>query len=198
MMDFPVAQESLNELRLELERATFAETEAREELGAFFEALGVLTDFKNEEVLLPRLLEIFRRSLNFDHAFILSTQDSADELETIFSTAPQFERAKFRLSRTLARALGGPVACFDISQVDEWESQPDDVKAGVVSALYLNVKDAGHRTILVCTHSVRGAFGSKDFYRAGKFAIFLSQALSHLNHTRRLRQINESLQNEIA
>lgn len=198
MIDYPAPQESLNELRLELERMTFAEAEAKDELGIFFEALDILTDFKNEERLLSRLLNVFRRSLKFEDAFILESREPSGDLVAIFSTSPRFDGAKFHLSPTLRRAQHCPVACYEIAEVEEWKDQPDHVRSGVVSALYLRVKDEGHGTVLVCTHSARGFFGWKDFDRAQKFAAFLSQALIHRDHTRRLRMTNESLQHEIA
>lgn len=198
MTQYLTPLESLNDLRIELERVTFAETEAKEELSIFFEVLKILTDYKNEEILIAKLLEVFKRVLMFQSAFIVVGSDPENSLVTTFTTAPQFKGTIFSRSSLFKRVLGGsPIAVFDISESDEWRVQPESVRAGVRSALYLKVKDTDQGIVLICTHPDRGFFSWKDFDRSTQFAVFLSQALSNLSYTNSLREMNEKLQHEI-
>lgn len=198
MSEFLSSLESVNDLRLELERITFAESEVQGELSTFFEVLNILTEFKNEGILITKLLDVFKRVLMFEKAFILMASGPEKSLITTFSTFPQFKNINFPRSAALERVIGGsPVALFDISDAEEWHNQPVQVREGVRSALYLKVKDTDQAIILVCVHSSRGFFSWRHFDQATKFAVFVSQALSSLRYTNSLREMNEKLQYEI-
>jgi phosphoglycerate-specific signal transduction histidine kinase len=189
----------LMEVLLDLEKSSLSEKRAHEELTMLCRGLKILTDFDNKETLFTRLLNILKEVLKFENAIILtSTVEDGDRMHVVFSTAPQHEKGTFHSRSLFNRVIAGSsVACFNIDGIEEWDAQSARFKNGVKSALHLRLKNENRSAILICTHTERGFFNARDVSISEKFALLVSQALSHLDFTNALKKINQSLELEI-
>jgi C4-dicarboxylate-specific signal transduction histidine kinase len=182
--------ESIQEIQLELERAEIGERRAQGELTMLFEALQIINEFGSRHILFSRLLDIFKKAVRFEEAFILASDISnSEELVVVFATNVEMASLRFPRGPFFTRLrTRGPVSAFEVGEIDEWKAWPNDSRIRVRSALHIPIQNENRPAILVCTHSKPGFFGRGDFEISRKFSVLLSQALANLDYTSALEQ----------
>ena len=179
--------EQLLETLLDLERARQREHDLRIESEALLEGLRSITDAQDTETLFQALVRVLHSVIDFEDAFILQAQSSG-EMVPIASTSERIHNTTWQLLSVFNRVLAGqPVASFDVGQVPEWAQQPDAVREGVKSALYIGLH-GGQPAILVVTHPDSRHFGVAQVKQAKRFAPLASQALVTLDLRRAVTQ----------
>ncbi len=189
--------EQLREALLDLERANAKERDLRLETETLLAGLNVLTNFDDREKMFSKMLAVLRNLINFEDAFILTSNEK--NLQLVASTSDRFKNMTWRLDKAMTRiSIGKPLAFFDVSAISEWQEQPAAAKQNVCSALHVLLRDHPNSAILICTHSAKGFFVEKHLRLSTRFAPLASQALTNLDSMRELEKINNLLQVEIS
>ncbi len=189
--------EQLREALLDLERANRREHELRMETETLLAGLNVLIDYHDRTKMFEEMLELLRKLINFEDALILTCDGTS--LNTVASTSEHLKKMKWCLTDSMKRiSTGKPLAFFDISLVPEWQSQPEESRAGVCSAMHVLLHSNPRASLLICTHSKRGFFADKHLRLSTRFAPLASQAINNLEFILELEKINIQLQIETA
>ena len=171
-------EEQLREALVSLEQATIRERQTRLETEFLLESLRELGFSDRAEEVYQKSLTILRESVNFSEAFILRQAFGGEPLKVVASTHPRFEQARFAMTPHFSRVKAGTVVpVFNITAVADWQDQPDDVRAGVVSTLSVPVPQETGLVAIVCTSPDKGAFNAVSNTAVQRFGLLVSQAL---------------------
>ncbi len=170
-------RENLQDLLRDLREARRDSEEQRRLGAALLEGLGIVSRPRPAAEMAAEMLSILENTLEFQHAVLLAA-DEDGEYRAWRSTAEQFEETAWPVGSLFERVIDGSVvAIFDVTDVPEWTSQPETVRAGVTSALHASITGGGYRTILVCTHPDRGYFTRSHVRLMEGFVPLASQAM---------------------
>ncbi len=173
-------EEELREALINSERAKDAEMQRRIESDCILEALRVLTKPIDTSEMFSELLEVLRNILFFEDAFVLSLRSNG-LLAPIASTSPKFAQTSWRPEAVFNRVLAGePIVVFDTSQIQEWNAQPEHVRAGIASSLLVALQTGEHALVLVCVHSKRAFFGSRHLNLMQRFSPLAAHAILNI------------------
>lgn len=187
--------EQLREALLDLERANSKERDLRLETETLLAGLNVLTNYHDRDKIFEKMLEVLRKLINFEDAFVLTSQKN--ELQIVASTSTKFSNMTWNLDGAMARlSIGKPLAFFDIATIADWQAQPATARIGVCSTMHVLLRDHPKMAILICTHPNRGFFVEKHLRLSTRFAPLASQALANLDSMVELEKINRQLQIE--
>ena len=188
--------EELREALLNLEDAREREKQHREMAEALLAGLRVLVFTEDPQDLFHHLFDVFGEALDFQAAFVLTMNDQGILIPESTSDE-RFARTVWRPQSMFQRVLNGEsVAVFDVSHVDEWRSQPKDVRDAVRSALHFSIGTPKQEAMFIFTHSDRGHFSRNHLTLARRFSMLASQALQKLDTEKRFSDLKERLKAE--
>lgn len=171
-------EEQLREALISLEQATTRERQTRLETEFLLESLRELGFSDRAEEVYQKSLTMLRESVSFSEAFILRQAFGGEPLHVVASTHRRFEQARFAMSPHFSRVKAGTVVpVFNIAAVADWQEQPDEVRAGVVSTLSVPVPQETGLVAIVCTSPDKGAFNAVSTTAVQRFGLLVSPAL---------------------
>lgn len=180
----------LHEALLNLGNARNREQKLREESDALLEGMDIIIRSENTRKAFNGILEVLKKLLGCDDAFVLREQDSGS-LSTVASSSAQFERLAWPKEAMFKYVLSGnSVNLHDISTSTDWQAQPPEVRRNVLSALHTPFTTSSGRAIIVCTDSRKNFFNKSRIKLLERFAPLAGQGLYNI-------QINDQLRNEI-
>jgi len=177
------AEERANELYLDLVHSQENAKQNTKETEILLEGLKSLTEALDKDEIYDGMINAFRRLLGFEDAFVLVPMSSKTNfLECVAANKPQYINQQWVPQDFLNRVLAGEtLAVFDIAQIPEWQAQPVELRQTVVSALHIAISNSDNSSALVCTHSTRGFFTSRQVDLAKRFVLLATQALQKAN-----------------
>lgn len=165
MLDRLDTVERLHEAVISLERSRRRERELRAVQAGTADVVRVLAlaELANSANLghatFDSLLEALRRVLPFEEAAILVRGDVEGTFTPAARTCDWLSALRLRPAWMLARVLRGEiVVAFDASQIPEWQSQADEVRARSRSVIHVPLRGGDAPVLLVCTHAERARF----------------------------------------
>lgn len=183
-------RERLREVILDLERTRAREHELRMESESILAGLRILALADDPQTMFEELLTVVLISLEAEDAILL-TPGIAREYEPTAATLTLLKGLSGHTATMMERLHGNrPLALFDVSKLDEWREQPEELRSRVSSALYVPLREFGQDALIVCTHSMRGHFSQKHVKLSRRFALLGAQALvnAHIRSTLRQRE----------
>lgn len=191
------AREELEDLRLDLERASQkaqSTTELLDFLLASLQALSKATDLQQVYAV---ALDALGELLQFQSAFVL-VQDTDTSLRTAYSTDPKFTDGRWTVQDTFQRILAGEtVSVYDVAVIAEWSAQTAELRRNIQSALHLPISTATSRGIVIGTHPDRGFFSRKHVELAEKFGSLATNALRNAEQMIALRDQRDLLETRV-
>ena len=161
-----------------LQQATTRERQTRLETEFLLESLRELGFSDRAEEVYQKSLTMLRESVSFSEAFILRQAFGGEALQVVASTHRRFEQARFAMSTHFSQVKAGTVVpVFNIAAAADWQEQPDEVRAGVVSTLSVSVPQETGLVAIVCTSPDMGAFNAVSTTAVQRFGLLVSQAL---------------------
>lgn len=171
--------EKLREQITHLEQSRERERTLRLQAEALLAGLLPLAQAENTTEIFSTLVDVLHEFLDFDEAFLLV--DSQECLTTVAATAERFLDTRWHPKNLFDRVLTGkPTSVFDISQIEEWIEQPEEVRRGFRSALHIPLAGTNTRAILIITHGERGAFDQNCIHFAARVGPLAAQALFNI------------------
>lgn len=175
---------------LDLGRARNREQKLREESDALLEGMDIIISSENTRKAFDRVLEVLKKLLGFDDAFVLREQQDGS-LATVASSSSRFVNLVWQSGAMFKYVLSGnSVNLRDISTSTDWQRQPPEVRQKVVSALHTRFHTTTDRAIVVCTSSQEGFFDKPRINLLERFSPLAGQALYNI-------EINDHLRDEI-
>lgn len=169
--------EELLEVLVDLERAKEKERDSRFESEALLEGLRAITVAASADEMFANLLDVLRKALGFDDAFILTASDG-NIFNVIATTDPMFRETSWAQGAMFERVLtGSPVALFDVARTPEWETQPLRVKARTKSALHAPLYTLKSMALFVCISKRAGFFNKRHIHLLQRFSPLASHAM---------------------
>ena len=188
--------EELREALLNLEDARKREALQREMAEALLEGLQVLSVSEGPHELFPRLFEAMKKPLGFASAFVL-VESGDGTLLPLAASDQAFAKTAWRPGAMLKRVLDGqPVAVFDTRFVEEWISQPEELRNAARSAIHFSIHTAERRAVMICVHPARAHFSKDHVTLARRFSVLASQALQKIQSEERLADLEKKLETE--
>ncbi len=173
--------ERLREVIIDLERTRAREHRLRVESESVVAGLSTLALAHDPEKMFAELLDVLQSALGFQHAFVLRPSGDGT-LSPTTSTSEQFADSRWPMDELFRRVRKGrPIAIFDVGKLGEWGAQPEKVRAGVHSALYVPLHGDRRDALLICVHEQRGYF-TRDHVKLGRrLGLLASQALLNMD-----------------
>lgn len=169
--------ETLREALIDLAKAREQEERQRRETEGLLDGLRVLIEPVESAVMFSNLLEVMRGVLQFEEACVLTAQDDGSFRAAAY-TCDSFVDTLWQPKKLFLRVLEGtPVAAFSTSLIEEWQSQPEALRALAGSALHAPLRSGAHPAMLVCTHHKKAYFSKDHIKLAKRFSPLASQAL---------------------
>lgn len=188
--------EELREALLNLEKARIREEHQRQMAEALLAGLRVLVLTKDPQELFPKLIDVMRKPLDFEEAFILLLNENST-FYVAAGSSQIFKGTEWSLFNMFKRVIGGhPSAIFDTNLVEEWSEQPDIIRQTARSALHFAFNTKVQKAIFVCTHSKKAHFSRNHIELAGRFSVLASQALQILESEEKIANLEEQLDSE--
>ncbi len=188
--------EELREALLNLEDAKEREKQHKEIAETLLAGLRVLAFTENPHDLFQGLLDVIGRALDFEAAFILKMNGQGMLIPESISD-DRFAKTVWKPQAMFQRVLDGEsVAVFDVGLVDEWRSQPKDVRDSVRSALHFSIGTPKQKAMFIFTHSDHGHFSRNHLTLARRFSMLASQAFQKLETERRFSDLKSKLEAE--
>lgn len=180
----------LHEALLNLGNARNLEQRLREESDALLEGMDIIIRSENTRKAFNGILEVLKKLLGCDEAFVLGEQDNGC-LYTVASSSPQLASTVWPKEALFKYVLSGnSVNLRDISTSTDWQAQPPEVKKNVLSALHSSFETSSGKAIIVCTSSRKDFFNKSRIKLLERFAPLAGQGLYNI-------QINDHLRDEI-
>lgn len=185
------ASTELHKALLNLDRAREQEQRLREESDALLEGMDIIIRSENARKAFKMVLEVLKRFINFDDAFVLREQSNGC-LSSVVSSSPQFENIVWQPGAMSEYVLSGnSLNIRNISYSSDWLGQPPEIQRNVISALYTPFNTTKKNAILVCTSSQEGFFNKSHIRLLERFSSLAGHALYNL-------EINDLFQDEIS
>lgn len=183
------ASSILHKALIELDLARSQEQHLREESDALLEGISIIMNSENIGIAFKKVLEILKRLIKFDDAFILREHNGPD-FSVVVSSSPQYEDILWQHDLMTKYVLNeGLTNIRNINYSAEWRQQPSKIRQNVISALHVALKVSNENAILICTSSKENYFNKSHIQLIKRFAPLACQALYSL-------KINELLDNE--
>jgi two-component sensor histidine kinase len=182
----------LREALFDLDRARHREQRLREESDALLEGMEIIISADSTGKAFTMVLEVLKRLLGFDDAFVLQEQSNGS-LATVASSSPLFDNLVWQHSVMFKHVLSGNhvnMKMREISTSTDWQGQPPEVRQNVSSALHTPFNTTLGQAILVCTSIQEGFFNKARINLLKRFSPLAGQALYNL-------EINDLLREEI-
>ena len=146
-------------------------------------------DSEDIGIAFKKVLEILKRQIKFDDAFIL--QENNDEsFSVVASSSPQFEDIVWQHDLMTKYVLTeGFTNIRNISYSAEWQKQPSKIRQNVFSALHVALKMTTENAILICTSTKENYFNKSYIGLIKRFTPLVCQVIFSL-------KINELLNDE--
>jgi signal transduction histidine kinase/CheY-like chemotaxis protein len=188
--------EELREALLDLEEARNKEALHRQMAEALLNGLRVLVTGRDPHTLFTQLFDAMKEPLDFDSAFVL-LQNNDGALVTLTASNSVFAHRVWRPGAMFGRVLAGqPIAVFDTHLVEEWNTQPEEVRGAARSALHLSIRTADRNALMVCTHPDRAHFSKNHVTLARRFSVLATQALQKLESDEKLADLEKQLETQ--
>jgi hypothetical protein len=185
------ASTELHKALLDLDHARNQELRFREESDALLDGMNAIISSKSTGKAFKIVLELLKKLLNFDAAFVLREQ-SDGSLFSVASSSPQFENLVWHPGVMSRHVLSGnSLNIRNISYNTDWLGQPAEIKRNVIATLHTPFSTTKENAMLVCTSSREGFFNKSHILLLERFSPLAGQALYNLG-------INNLLQDEIS
>lgn len=169
--------EKLHEALQDAARHHQTEQEERSQLEALLHGLRVLNSTESVDEIFVELIAALRPMLEYETAFVLLS-DRYGTYRPHFSSEECFLPTVWQPSQLLHRVeMGQCVACFDVSQISDWQAQGETILNKVGSALMVPLGVPENRGILVAVHSKRAFFYQKHIRFAKRIVPLVEQAI---------------------
>jgi hypothetical protein len=151
--------------------------------------MSIIMDSENISIAFKKILELLKRLIKFDDAFILR-ENHDGSLSVVASSSPQFEDFIWQHDLMTKYVLNeGLTNIRNINYSSEWQQQPLKIRQKVISAIHISLKMVSENAILICTSSKENYFNKSHIQLIKRFAPLACQALYSL-------KINELLNDE--
>jgi signal transduction histidine kinase/ActR/RegA family two-component response regulator len=191
-----VYTEELREALLNLEEARKREAQQRQIAEALLAGLRVLVATADHRNIFPNLFIVLRSHMDFQAAFVL-TAGAEGSFSPTATSHPVFEKTIWTPGALFRRTLAGnPTAIFDTTTVEEWTSQPEEVREASGSALLFSISTEGRQALFVCTHPERAHFSRNHIKLARRFSVLAAKALQNLESENHMVFLKEKLETE--
>jgi len=152
------------------------------------DALASLLLIDTREDLFVHVFNSLRKVFDFEHAAAFSEQGPG-ELLCVAATDTAAIGRYWQAKTFLTRILGGRVtATFDTTSIEEYSDPPSSVPSDR-SALFMPLRVAGKRGVLILTKgAVVPGFDRKDVDLAKKFSLLASHAMAACDTRKRMEQ----------
>ena len=185
------ASSELHKALLNLDRARNQEQRLRKESDALLEGMDIIISSGSTREAFKMVLEVLKRLMNFDDAFVLKEQSDGN-LSSVASSSPLFENLVWSPGAMSKYVLSGnSLNIRNISYTTDWQGQPPEVRQNVTSALHTSLCTTKENAMLVCTSSQEGFFNKFHIQLLERFSPLAGQALYNL-------EISDLLQDEIS
>ena len=172
-------RELLQDARLTVHRLRTREHQLRTESAAALETIRMLVESTSSEDLLQRAIHMLQPLLGYADAFVLVQTEQGEGAAQATTRAGWPSPAPWSWQGPLSRAgEGRPVVLFDGMMTPEWQDRDPRDHEGVVSILYLPLRMAQHKGVLVCVHPDIGAFGPETVGLAKRLLPLLDWVLA--------------------
>ena len=184
------ASAKLHKALLDLDSARNQERYLREESDALLEGMNAIISSKNTRKAFTKVLEVLKRLLQCDEAFVLREQDNGI-LTSVASSSSLFEDLVWSPGAMFKHILAGnPTNVPNISYSTDWQQQPAEIRSNVTSALHASFSTTMEKAMLVCTSSKEGYFNKSHIRLLERFSPLAGQALYNI-------EINDLYQAEV-
>ena len=184
------ASTELHKALLDLDHSKKQEQRLREESDALLEGMDIIINSESTRKAFKKVLEVLKRLIKFDDAFVLQEQNNGS-LSSVISSSPQFENLVWYPGAMFKHVLSGNSSNIrNISYLTDWQGQPVEIRRNVTSALHTPFSAITGNAMLICTSSQEGFFNKSHIQLLERFAPLAGQALYSL-------KINELLRDEI-
>jgi GAF domain-containing protein len=181
------ASTELHKALLDLDRVKNQEQRLREESDALLEGMNIIINSESPLKTLKKVLEILKRLIKFDDAFVLQEQNNGS-LSSVVSSSPQFENLVWSNGAMSKHVLSGNYSNIrNISYSTDWQGQPVEIRRNVTSALHTPISATTGNAMLICTSSQKGFFNKSQIQLLERFAPLAGQALYSLKIKELLR-----------
>lgn len=173
------ADEPLREALIALEHSRAHERTQRLQAEALLEGLRALTSSESTVEMFEQVVSVLHNFLQFDDAFISTTDVASGSLQTIITSSETYARVTWQPAKAFRRILSGKtLTFFDTSAVEEWTSQASpDLLTHARSSLHLPIRTGTLPAIVTCVSNRVGAFSQSDVRALARFGPLLSQTL---------------------
>ncbi|XXT22793.1 STAS domain-containing protein [Sorangium sp. So ce429] len=186
-MDDEVARETI----AELQRAREEERALRLEAEGLAEALLLFTEPGTFAETLARIVEATAQRLGATAGLVIAFDEGGDG-EVIVSTDPRLSATAWQSGPAFTRSLAGrPVASFDLTQLAEWQRQPESILQRYGSALHAPLQAGGLRALLVLVHPARAFFDARHVSLVRRLLPAAAQALARASAEEELARARE-------
>ncbi|WP_437930186.1 STAS domain-containing protein [Sorangium sp. So ce291] len=186
-MDDEVARETI----AELQRAREEERALRLEAEGLAEALLLFTEPGTFAETLARIVEATAQRLGATAGLVIDFDEGGDG-EVIASTDPRLSATAWQSGPAFTRFLAGrPVASFDLTQLAEWQRQPESILQRYGSALHAPLQAGGLRALLVLVHPARAFFDARHVSLVRRLLPAAAQALARASAEEELARARE-------
>ncbi|AUX41258.1 uncharacterized protein SOCE26_026680 [Sorangium cellulosum] len=183
--------EAVRETIAELERAREEERALRLEAEGLAEALLRFTEPGTFAEMLSRVVAVIAQRVGAAAGLVIAFADGADG-HVMVSTDPRLSATVWQRGPAFDRALAGrPVASFDLSQLAEWQRQPEAVLRRYGSALHAPLQAGGLQALLVLVHPERASFDVRHVSLVRRLLPAASQALARARAEEELARARE-------
>ena len=195
------ASAELHKALLNLDRARNQELRAREESDALLEGMNIIIRSTSSRKAFKMVLEVLKKLLNFDDAFVLLEQ-SDGSLTTVASSSPLFENLVWFPGSMFKHVLAGnSLNIRNIGTATDWQGQPAAIRRNVTAALHTPFKTVTGNAMLVCTSRQEGFFEKSHILLLERFSPLAAHALYNLeindlykDETSKRKQAEEKLE----
>ena len=189
--------EGLREAVLKLERAREHERALRVQAERVLEGVLEIAAADTVERTLAVIEGAFRKVFGVEEGFVIHFDAEGHGVAAALG-APRFAASRWHAGAALGRALSGaPVAIFDVREVPEWREQPEELLAGVVSALHVGLRVGELSALVVLVHPARGFFDRRQVKLGQRVADAAVQALERVMSAGTERRLREELERRL-
>ncbi|MGK3981533.1 STAS domain-containing protein [Sorangium sp. So ce136] len=183
--------EAARETIAELLRAREEERALRLEAEGLAEALLLFTEPGTFAETLARIVEVIAQRLDAAAGLVIAFAEGADG-EVIAATDPGLSLTAWQSGPAFTRALAGrPVVSFDVTQLAEWQRQPEAVLKRYGSALHAPLQAGGLQALLVLAHPARAFFSARHVSLVRRLLPAAAQALARARAEEELARARE-------
>ncbi|WP_078120943.1 sensor histidine kinase [Thiosocius teredinicola] len=183
--------ELLREALIDLERLRDREARLRQTNEMLLQGLHSLSFAETPKAMFDELSTLMRESMGCRDVFVLRIAEDG-VIDVPFASNALFENSRWYHGNLFDRVVSGEtVASFDVSQISEWQVQPEGVHKIVTSALHGPLTYGGRSGLLIATSPERGHFSRSHTQIMRRMLLLIEQALVHI-------EIHESQQREQA